>query len=51
MPSRLGAGETKEEFVEKCISVRQDEHPEENVQQSVAICHSMYREKKKKKKK
>jgi len=42
-------GEAEKEYVSRCISVRQHEHPGEPVKQSAAICHSMYRQHKKKK--
>lgn len=50
MPN-LGVNEKKSDFVPRCVSVRQKENPGEDQKQSVAICHSMYRDMKKKRKK
>lgn len=43
---KIGAGETEDSFVSRCVSVRQKENPGESQKQSVAICYSMYRDKK-----
>jgi hypothetical protein len=47
---RVGVGEDKNSFVSRCISVRQNEKPDEDVSQSAAICHQIWRDTKKKKK-
>jgi HK97 family phage prohead protease len=36
--------DNQDEFISDCISERQDEHPDEDVDQSAAICHSMWDE-------
>lgn len=36
------------EYLQRCIPERQHEHPDEDNDQSVAICASMYRQAKKK---
>jgi len=38
------SGESEQDFVNRCVPVRQKEHPDEGQDQSVAICHSVYRE-------
>ena len=35
---------SKREWISDCISIRQDEHPGEKQDKSVAVCHSMYRD-------
>ena len=37
--------DNQDDFVSACVSQRQDEHPEEDNDQSVAVCMSMWREK------
>lgn len=37
--------ENQDDFISACISQRQDEHPDESNEQSVAICYSMWSEK------
>lgn len=43
-------GETREQFVSRCVPMRHQEHPKEDNKQSVAICFSMWREHNKKSK-
>ena len=43
MPSPT-RGETENEFIHRCVPVRQHEHPEEPQKQSVRICGEMYRD-------
>ena len=38
-------------YVKRCVSIRQAEHPDEDIKQSVAVCYSMGREHWKPKKK
>lgn len=49
MPTPL-PNETQSEYISRCIKVRQREHPNESVSQSVAICESMWKSYQKKKK-
>jgi hypothetical protein len=42
---RIGVGAKKDDFIPRCISVRQKENPDEDNKQSVAICHQMWRDK------
>jgi hypothetical protein len=42
---RLGAGETEEQWVKRCVSGRQKEGSDKSVDQSVAICASQWRDK------
>lgn len=42
-------GESKKAYVSRCIGVRQNEHPDEDVKQSSAVCYSMWDQAKKKK--
>ena len=44
-------GETRSAYIKRCVKVRQMEHPEEDVDQSVAICSSMWDQYKKKQRK
>lgn len=44
MPN-IGAGEKKDSWISRCISTRQNENPNEDQKQSVAICYSMWRDK------
>lgn len=44
MPSPSDYG-SKDDFISACISQRQDEHPDESNEQSVAVCMSMWSEK------
>jgi len=37
-------GETKEHFMERCISMRHNEKSKESNDQSIAICFSIWRE-------
>ena len=41
------SGESKSQFVTRCVSVRKDEHPTEKTDKSVAVCHAVWREHKK----
>ncbi len=43
MPSPK-AGEAENDFMHRCVPVRQHEHPEEPQKQSVRICGEMYRD-------
>ncbi len=43
-------GEKKSDYVSRCVKIRQNEHPDEDNDQSVAICNSMWDQAKKKKK-
>jgi hypothetical protein len=36
-------GETREQFMGRCIPIRHKEHPTEKNEQSVAVCFSMWR--------
>lgn len=36
-------GEKRSKYVSRCTSVRQHEHPDEDVKQSVAVCYEMWR--------
>jgi hypothetical protein len=47
MPS-VKQGETKEQFMGRCIPIRHKEHPTEDNKQSVAVCFSMWSEHQKK---
>jgi hypothetical protein len=47
MPS-VKEGETREEFMSRCVPIRHGEHPTEDNKQSVAVCFSMWREHQKK---
>lgn len=40
-------GESADDFVSRCVRVRQHEHPDESQKQSVAVCYSMHRKAKK----
>lgn len=42
MPERK-QGEPMVDYVNRCIPIRQKEHPDEDVKQSAAICYSMGR--------
>ena len=50
MPTPL-KGESRSAYIRRCVKVRQKEHPEEDVDQSVAICSSMWDQYRKKKSK
>jgi hypothetical protein len=41
-------GESQSDFVSRCISVRQHEHPDEDTKQSSAVCYSVWSDNKKK---
>ena len=43
-------GEKLSDYLQRCIPTRQHEHPEEDNDQSVAICASVYKEARKGKK-
>ena len=42
---KLGVKESKKNWMERCVSTRQKESGDKSVDQSVAICGSMWREK------
>jgi hypothetical protein len=42
-------GETRQEWMSRCVPIRHKEHPDEKNEQSVAVCFSMWREHEKKK--
>lgn len=42
---RIGVGEKKKDWIARCISTRQKEHPDEKTDQSTAVCYSMWRDK------
>lgn len=48
MPS-VKEGETRQQFMSRCVPMRHKEHPTEDNKQSVAVCFSMWREQNKKK--
>lgn len=41
----LGVGEKEDQWMERCVSGRQKEGSDKNIDQSVAICGSQWREK------
>jgi hypothetical protein len=42
-------GETRNEWMARCVPIRHGEHPSEDNKQSVAVCFSMWTEHEKKK--
>lgn len=49
MPS-FKPGESRQEWMSRCVPIRRREHPGEPNKQSVAVCFSMWREHQKKNK-
>ncbi len=41
-------GESRDEWMRRCVPIRHKEHPNEPTKQSVAVCFSMWREHQKK---
>lgn len=41
-------GESKQEFISRCVPIRHGEHPNEDNKQSVAVCFSIWKEYQKK---
>jgi len=41
-------GESQKSFIGRCIKVRHSEHPKEPNKKSIAVCFSMWRERRKK---